>query len=177
MLKPVGEAARLVEGPAEEWPKCQVWRRTKHATLSRPDKVEGTSVYDRNGNNLGTISNAMLDKRSGQVAYAVLSFGGFLGMGSSLPWDQLHYVLNQGGYLVTSPRSSSKGRRPTQLRKRRARKIPLTVAASTRITGRGGQTISSEERCEEPPGSLAQCIPSEGTSGPALGTASTIACR
>jgi len=70
--------------------------------LISSDKVEGTSVYDRNGNNLGTISNLMLDKRSGQVAYAVLSFGGFLGMGSSyhpLPWDQLHYDSNQGGYL------------------------------------------------------------------------------
>ena len=96
MLKPVGEAARLVEGPAEEWPKCQVWRRTKHATLSRSDKVKGASVR-RNGNNFRSISNAMLDKRSGQVAYAVLSFGGFLGMGSSLPWDQLHYGSKPGG--------------------------------------------------------------------------------
>jgi uncharacterized protein YrrD len=45
--------------------------------LISSDKVAGTSVYDRNGNNLGTISNVMLEKRSGQVAYAVLSFGGF----------------------------------------------------------------------------------------------------
>ena len=50
--------------------------------LISSDKVEGTAVYDRNGNKLGTISNVMLDKRSGQVAYAVLSFGGFLGIGS-----------------------------------------------------------------------------------------------
>jgi sporulation protein YlmC with PRC-barrel domain len=45
--------------------------------LISSDKVEGTSVYDRNANKLGTVSNLMLDKRSGQVAYAVLSFGGF----------------------------------------------------------------------------------------------------
>ena len=71
--------------------------------LISSDKVEGTAVYDRNGNKLGTVSNVMLDKRSGQVAYAVLSFGGFLGMGSSchpLPWNQLTYDSNQGGYVV-----------------------------------------------------------------------------
>ena len=72
--------------------------------LISSDKVEGTSVYDRNGNKLGTVSNVMLDKRSGQVAYAVLSFGGFLGMGSSyhpLPWNQLTYNSNQGATWLT----------------------------------------------------------------------------
>ena len=67
--------------------------------LISSDKVEGTAVYDRNGNKLGTVSNVMLDKRSGQVAYAVLSFGGFLGMGSSyhpLPWNQLTYDFESG---------------------------------------------------------------------------------
>jgi sporulation protein YlmC with PRC-barrel domain len=71
--------------------------------LISSDKVEGTSVYDRNGNKLGTVSNVMLDKLYGQVAYAVLSFGGFLGMGSSyyrVPWDQLTYDPNQSGYVV-----------------------------------------------------------------------------
>ena len=80
--------------------------------LISSDDVKGTSVYDRNGNNLGTISNVMLDKRSGQVAYAVLSFGGFLGMGSSyhpLPWDQLHYDSNQGGYLVDITKEQLEG--------------------------------------------------------------------
>jgi sporulation protein YlmC with PRC-barrel domain len=80
--------------------------------LISSDKVEGTSVYDRNGNNLGTISNVMLDKRSGQVDHAVLSFGGFLGMGSSyhpLPWDQLHYDSNQGGYLVDITKEQLEG--------------------------------------------------------------------
>jgi sporulation protein YlmC with PRC-barrel domain len=51
--------------------------------LIASDKVEGTSVYDRNGTKLGSVCNLMVDKRSGQVAYAVLSFGGFLGMGTS----------------------------------------------------------------------------------------------
>jgi PRC-barrel domain len=71
--------------------------------LIASDKVEGTAVYDRNGTKLGTVYNFMVDKRSGQVGYAVLSFGGFLGMGSSyhpLPWNQLTYEPSQGGYVV-----------------------------------------------------------------------------
>ena len=46
------------------------------------DKVEGTAVYDAKGEHIGSIKRLMIDKRSGQVAYAVLSFGGFLGLGS-----------------------------------------------------------------------------------------------
>ena len=54
----------------------------------------------------------MLDKRSGQVAYAVLSFGGFLGMGSSyhpLPWNQLTYEFNQGGYVIDLTKEQLEG--------------------------------------------------------------------
>jgi PRC-barrel domain len=82
------------------------------SALIASDKVAGTSVYDRNANNLGSIHNLMLDKRSGQVAYAVLSFGGFLGMGSSyhpLPWNQLHYDPNQGGYVVDLTKEQLEG--------------------------------------------------------------------
>ena len=58
------------------------------------DKVEGTSVYNNAGDKLGSIDNLMIDKRSGQVRYAVLEFGGFLGMGTDrypLPWNLLKY--------------------------------------------------------------------------------------
>ena len=44
------------------------------------DKVEGTDVYNARGEHMGSIERVMIEKRSGQVAYAVLSFGGFLGM-------------------------------------------------------------------------------------------------
>ncbi|WJY20032.1 PRC-barrel domain-containing protein [Alteriqipengyuania flavescens] len=67
------------------------------------DRVEGTAVYDRRGNRLGTIENFMVGKRSGRVEYAVLSFGGFLGMGQRhypLPWDQLDYDESMNGYVV-----------------------------------------------------------------------------
>jgi sporulation protein YlmC with PRC-barrel domain len=67
------------------------------------DKVEGTAVYDRSGNRLGTVDDVMLDKVSGKALYAIMSFGGFLGMGENhypLPWSSLTYDPNQGGYVV-----------------------------------------------------------------------------
>jgi len=51
--------------------------------LISSDKVDGTSVYNKNGANLGSIDHLMIDKFSGQVEYAVMSTGGFLGIGES----------------------------------------------------------------------------------------------
>ena len=71
--------------------------------LISADKVEGTAVYNPAGEKLGTVENLMIDKLSGRVGYAVMSFGDFLGMGESrhpLPWDILKYDTNLGGYVV-----------------------------------------------------------------------------
>ena len=71
------------------------------AGLIGSDKVEGTNVYDANGEKMGSIERVMIDKRSGQVAYAVISFGGFLGIGNDhypIPWDALKYDTSLGGY-------------------------------------------------------------------------------
>ena len=71
--------------------------------LIASDRVEGTAVYDHDGNRLGTIENFMVGKRSGRVEYAVLSFGGFMGMNQRhypIPWDQLDYDQNENGYVV-----------------------------------------------------------------------------
>ncbi|MBO9582424.1 MAG: PRC-barrel domain-containing protein [Sphingobium sp.] len=71
-------------------------------------KVEGTAVYSRAGDRLGTIQNFMVDKRSGKVEHAVLEFGGFLGLGSDyypIPWKLLDYDVNQGGYVVDIDKS------------------------------------------------------------------------
>ncbi len=71
--------------------------------LIASDKVEGTSVYNRKGEHLGTVKNFMVDKVSGKVEYAVLEFGGFLGMGQNrypLPWGALDYDTEKNGYVV-----------------------------------------------------------------------------
>ena len=71
--------------------------------LIASNKVEGTAVFDRAGEQIGTIYNFMVDKVSGQVAYVVMSFGGFLGLGEShhpLPWRALTYDTTLGGYVV-----------------------------------------------------------------------------
>jgi hypothetical protein len=73
------------------------------ADLIGSDKVEGTEVYRSNGDHIGEIQRVMIDKRSGKVAYAVLSFGGFLGLGEDyypLPWSVLKYNEDLGGYEV-----------------------------------------------------------------------------
>lgn len=82
------------------------------ASLIASDKVEGTAVYNRNGERLGSVYNFMVNKRSGQVAYAVLSFGGFLGIGSSyhpLPWNELTYDPRLGGYVVNRSKEQFEG--------------------------------------------------------------------
>lgn len=71
--------------------------------LIASSKVEGTAVYNRAGERLGAVSHFMVDKRSGQVAYAVMSFGGFLGFGGHcfpLPWHALTYDTSKRGYVV-----------------------------------------------------------------------------
>jgi hypothetical protein len=72
-------------------------------TLIAADQVVGTGVYNRAGEKLGTVDHLMLDKVSGQAIYAVMSFGGFLGLGQSyhpLPWSMLRYDAAFGGYAV-----------------------------------------------------------------------------
>lgn len=67
------------------------------------DKVEGTAVYNVNGDKLGSIDDLMIDKRSGTVRYASLEFGGFMGIGTDrypLPWSLLKYDTALDGYVV-----------------------------------------------------------------------------
>jgi hypothetical protein len=69
--------------------------------LIESDQVEGTPVYDVAGKSVGTIQRLVIEKVSGRVAYAVTSFGGFLGLGAevhTIPWEQLHYDTDLGGY-------------------------------------------------------------------------------
>jgi hypothetical protein len=78
---------------------------TSDTSSTRPliesDRVEGTSVYGADNSHIGSIQRLMIDKRSGQVAYAVMTFGGFLGIGEdsyTVPWGKLTYDTELGGY-------------------------------------------------------------------------------
>ncbi len=76
------------------------------------DKVEGTAVYGANDTKIGSIERVMIDKMSGRVSYAVLSFGGFLGIGDDhhpLPWQSLKYDTNLGGYRTGITETQLKG--------------------------------------------------------------------
>jgi hypothetical protein len=74
----------------------------EHRLISS-NRIEGTPVFDRFGKKIGSIHSVMIEKQSGEVAYAVLTFGGFLGLGSRaypLPWSMLTYDQEQHGYCV-----------------------------------------------------------------------------
>ena len=74
--------------------------RRETVSLIGSDKVESTPVYGADDQKIGTVQRVMIDKISGRVAYAVISFGGFLGMGEDyypMPWGGLKYDTNLGG--------------------------------------------------------------------------------
>jgi sporulation protein YlmC with PRC-barrel domain len=75
-------------------------------------RVQGTSLYNTALEKLGTVEDIMIDRASGRIAYAVLSFGGFLGIGDRyypLPWEKLEYNQELGGYVVDIDRQTLKG--------------------------------------------------------------------
>ncbi|KGT77146.1 photosystem reaction center subunit H [Bradyrhizobium japonicum] len=76
------------------------------------DKVEGTSVYGADSEHIGSIERLMIDKVGGKISYAVLSFGGFLGIGDDhypLPWQSLKYDTALGGYRTNVTRQQLDG--------------------------------------------------------------------
>lgn len=77
-------------------------QKETHALIAA-DKVEGTAIYDAKGEKMGSIHRIMIDKLTGKVDYAVMSFGGFLGIGDRyhpLPWAMLTYDEGLEGYVV-----------------------------------------------------------------------------
>jgi hypothetical protein len=85
--------------------------RETHALIGS-DKVEGTAVYRSNGEKIGKIVRVMIGKQSGKVGYAVMSFGGFMGIGEDyhpLPWSLLTYNPRLEGYEVNISEAQLKG--------------------------------------------------------------------
>ncbi len=80
--------------------------------LIAAEKVNGTSVYNHAGEKLGVVDDIMIDKITGRAIYAVMSFGGFLGMGEKyhpLPWATLKYDAVQSGYVVNLDKNTLEG--------------------------------------------------------------------
>ena len=84
-------------GPARASARAQI------NSLISSELIRGTKVLNKQGEHLGTIATVMIDKHSGQVAYSVMSFGGFLGIGEKyhpLPWHVLNYDQALGAYVI-----------------------------------------------------------------------------
>src|SRR5580698_8890634 len=74
-----------------------------HTSAIRAKKVLGTAVKDPTGSKIGEIEDIVLDKKTNNILFAVVSFGGFLGMAEKyhpLPWSTLNYNEKENGYLV-----------------------------------------------------------------------------
>jgi sporulation protein YlmC with PRC-barrel domain len=86
----------------------------KSSTLISADRVEGTAVFNAKGDKLGHVEDVMLHKLSGKVAYAVISCGGFLGVGEKyhpIPWSLLTYDIDKSGYVLpVEPRQLEEAR-------------------------------------------------------------------
>ena len=74
-----------------------------HTSAIRASKVIGTSVFNSTGDKIGNVEDFVLDKQSNNIMFAVVGFGGFLGMNEKfhpLPWSTLDYQKQQNGYVV-----------------------------------------------------------------------------
>jgi hypothetical protein len=100
------------QGTLDNGGATMVTETRETGSLIGSDKVEGTAVYGAGDTKIGSIERVMIDKMSGKVSYAVLSFGGFLGIGDDhypLPWQSLKYDTNLGGYRTGITESQLKG--------------------------------------------------------------------
>ena len=74
-----------------------------HATAILASRVKGTSVYNGEGDRIGTVEDIVLDKQSNRILFAAVGFGGFLGAGEKyypIPWSMLDYRQDKNGYVL-----------------------------------------------------------------------------
>ncbi len=86
--------------------------RRETGSLIGSDKVEGTAVYGANEQKIGKVERVMIEKLSGKVAYAVITFGGFMGIGEDyypVPWSILTYDTNLDGYRTNLTEEKLRG--------------------------------------------------------------------
>jgi hypothetical protein len=75
--------------------------------LIAASRVEKTPVFNTSGERLGVIDDILIDKESGQSAYVLMSFSGFLGLGERyypLPWSTMRFDVDLDGYVVALTR-------------------------------------------------------------------------
>ena len=80
--------------------------------LISSNQVQGTEVYGVNGEHVGEIDRLMIERVSGHVAYAVMSFGGFMGFGKDfypIPWNMLDYDITLDGYRTNLTKEQVEG--------------------------------------------------------------------
>ena len=80
----------------------------KNSMLVAANKVQGATIYGRTGDSLGWIDDIVIDRKTGNVTYAIISSGGFMGIGirhHSLPWSILKYDDDLGGYVINLERA------------------------------------------------------------------------
>ncbi|WP_353212529.1 PRC-barrel domain-containing protein [Rhodovarius sp.] len=98
MTTPVQQPIHPVEQPTSK-----DLTQPTHGSIISASRVAGTAVYDLSEQRIGTIEDVMIDKLQGRVDYAVLGFGGFLGMDKKhypLRWSMLRYNSALEGYQV-----------------------------------------------------------------------------
>ena len=81
---------------------------TSPHALIMTSRVTGAAVYNRAGERIGHVQDLSVQKVSGHVVYAIMSFGGFLGIGERLhplPWSMLEYDTDKLGYVVSLDKS------------------------------------------------------------------------
>ena len=74
-----------------------------HTSAIRATKVCGTRVNDKSGKKIGEVEDIILDKLSNNIMFAVVSFGGFLGMDEKfhpIPWSSLNFDKAKDSYVV-----------------------------------------------------------------------------
>ena len=136
--------------------QTQTRARANAARTGKPliesDRVEGTTVLDIRGEDIGSIKRLMIDKLSGRVAYAVMSFGGFLGIGAeehAIPWGKLKYDTSLSGYR-TDITVDELQRAPTSHAIRNTTGAiasgsrSCTITTGSRITGGADPAVRSE---------------------------------
>ena len=96
------------------------------------DRVEGTVVYDVGGHQVGEVKRLIIEKVSGQVAFVIIAFEGFFGLGAenhALAWNKLHYDQELGGYRteVTEDELRAAPDSATEMGNRLTRTTPLAL--------------------------------------------------